>query len=106
MIAKHASGYSTTKRLSLFLIKSFKPGSSETVKAIDAAFDSLGPEMKRVLTYHLDNVQGFKIGEDYSLLHLSKGLTMIFGQAAAEMLLERVLLEIDRMAELHYGRGS
>jgi hypothetical protein len=87
-------------------MKSFKPDSSETAKAIYASFDSLGPEMKQVLTYHLDNIQGFKIGEDYSLFNLSKALTKIFGTAVAEMLLQRVYLEIDRLAELHSGRGS
>ena len=69
--------------------------------AIDRSLDALGYEMKRVLAFHLEEFHGFAVGKDTSIIHLSKALSQMIGPWAAELLIERVFVELDKVAEVH-----
>ena len=68
--------------------------------AIENALDALGHESKRALTFHLENFHGFVVGRDSSIVHLSKALSQIIGPWAAELLIERIFVELDKVAEV------
>jgi hypothetical protein len=76
-----------------------------TTQAIERVFDMLGQDIKQVMIYHLEVFHGFVLGEHYSLVHLGKALSRIIGSPAAEMLLERVYVEIDKIIEAN-SRGN
>ena len=66
--------------------------------AINNAFDTLGPDMKEVLLFHLARVHQYVPSQQDSLVALSRSLEKIFSAGGARILIERIYLEMDRLA--------
>ena len=66
--------------------------------AINNAFDTLGPDMKEVLLFHLAKDHEYVLEQKDSLSALSKALEKIFNAEGARMLMERVYVEMDKLA--------
>jgi len=71
--------------------------------AVLKGFDVLGGDQKKVLLFHLENATGLSLDSEGNhsirVSDLQQGLASIFGPKGAQFLLERVFLEMERMAE-------
>ena len=72
--------------------------------AINNAFDTLGPDMKQVLLFHLAKDHEYVPGQKDPLVALSRALEKIFNAGGARMLMEQVYVEMDKLGASSHDR--
>jgi hypothetical protein len=78
--------------------------SKQIVMAINNAFDTLGPDMKQVLLFHLARDHEYVLGQKDPIVALSRALEKIFNEGGARMLMEQVYVEMDRLGASSHER--
>lgn len=83
---RHASGSGRTSTLQ--------------VEALDCTLDMLGQNSKKALLFHLKQSCNMPLNS-FSLLQLEAALEQVLGANGATVILEHVILEMDRLSDTH-----
>jgi hypothetical protein len=72
------------------------------VEALDNTLDMLGQNSKRALLFHLKESSGISLNpaNSFSLRQLDAALQRVLGASGATVILEHVILEMDRLADV------
>jgi hypothetical protein len=67
-------------------------------RAFEDTLDILGPRMKESFIHDLENSSEYRRDIEFSLEKIAHGLYRLFGEEAAEIMLERIFLKLDDLA--------
>ena len=70
------------------------------VEALDSTLDMLGQNSKRALLFHLKESCDISPADSFSLQQLDAALRQVLGTSGATVILEHVILEMDRLADV------
>jgi hypothetical protein len=78
------------------------------VEALDSTLDMLGQNSKRALLFHLKESCDISLNPagSFSLQQLNAALQQVLGASGATVILEHVILEMDRLADMHADEQS
>ena len=78
------------------------------VEALDSTLDMLGQNSKRALLFHLKESCDISLNPagSFSLQQLNAALQQVLGASGATVILEHVILEMDRLADTHADEQS